>query len=126
MDSISSVLKELDILKQINEDLPNKYELKKYEFSTFEFGNASVTCELKVKDCVSSKYKTVNVSLNKVRVAAKDTSKTYKFYYLFSDGLFCWDFNWDQVQIGIGGRSDKYRRELKKFASVSRDHLNLV
>ena len=122
MDSI----KEIDILKKINEDLPNKYQLKKYEFSTFEFGNASVTCELKAKDCASGKFKTVNVSLNKIRTAAKDTSKTYKFYYLFNDGLFCWDFDGSQVQIGIGGRSDKHRRELKKFASVSMEHLILV
>jgi hypothetical protein len=110
-----------------NEFKDNKLIKAKSKTSVFDFSNENHCVELKGRTNTYKEYQTTMVGYNKVQVAEKDkTDKKYIFFFLFTDGLYKWDFNKDEFQVKKGGRYDRGRPEFKDYSYIDIDYLKLV
>lgn len=95
--------------------------------AVIDFYNSCSEAELKSRRVKHNQYKDTMVGLNKILKAEKDTSKKlYRFYFLFTDGLYYWDYNKEQYTIRKGGRWDRGRPEIKEYAYVDVNDLILL
>jgi hypothetical protein len=73
--------------------------------------------ELKSRNCNHDRYDEIMIVKNKIEFAMKTKKKTY-FVYNFLDGVYYYEFNYDDVEKGnitfkLGGRCDRGRDERK-------------
>ena len=66
------------------------------------------------------------VGLNKISRSLADENRLYKYYFLFTDGLYCWDFHKGEFEVSKGGRRDRGRPEIKDYAYIPIKYLTLV
>ncbi len=102
----------------------NKYELYKEKNSVMDFHNNKYECELKSRTCAHDTYPTTMVGLNKVQNMKPD--KKYRFYFLFTTGLFRWEYNKDDFVTRNGGRCDRGKYEIKKYIYINIKNLKLL
>ena len=102
----------------------DKYELYKEKNSVMDFHNDKYECELKSRTCSHDKYETTMVGLNKVQ--NMDPKKKYRFYFLFTDGLYRWEYNKDDFVTRNGGRCDRGKYEIKKYIYIDIKKLKLL
>ena len=113
---------EVKVLGVLNYEKEDKYTINPNRFDTFDFKNTEDICELKSRRNTYSQYPTTMVGYNKVEIAEKDTEHTYKFYFLFTDGLYCWTYHKDQYEVREGG----LRENRKPYAFIPIKHLKLI
>jgi len=107
-----------------------KFNMFKNEHSTMDFINGDIIAELKSRRNKYRQYPDTMCGLNKIRQAEASQEKgkdvQYKFYFLFTDGLYVWDFNKDEYTTRLGGRQDRGADERKKYAYVNIEYLKFV
>ena len=96
------------VLEYLNKDNINKFEKCKKNCE-FDFFNDEYYLELKSRSNKYNQYPTTMVGYNKILKAEQDQSKKYKFLFLFTDGLYCYDFIKDDYEIKEGGRKEGRR-----------------
>ena len=108
----------------------NKFNMFKNEHSTMDFINGEIIAELKSRRNKYSAYPDTMCGLNKLKQAeaSQELGKDikYKFFFLFTDGLYCWDFHKYEYTIRLGGRSDRGCCERKEYAYVKIEYLKLI
>ena len=109
----------------LNENDENKYELFKYKKNPFDLYNSEYICELKTRyNITKNKYPTTIFGASKLTEMEDD--KKYVFYFIFTDGLYKWDYNKDQYYIAENGRTDRGRPEFKNHCNIPIKYLQFV
>lgn len=111
----------------LNKDLldKDKYELFKCKTYPFDLYNSKYICELKTRyNITKNKYPTTIFGASKLTKMEPD--KNYVFYFLFTDGLYKWNFNKDQYFIAENGRTDRGRPEFKNHCNIPIKYLEFV
>ena len=113
------------VLEFLNKDNVNKFCKcsKNYEF---DFMNSEYTIELKSRRNNFNKYPSTMCGYNKLKIAEEDTENKYKFLFLFTDGLYEWEYNKDEYTVKKGGRKDRGKFEYKDYAYIGIDKLKLL
>lgn len=124
-DYNNGIKNECKVLKYLNSIENNNYT-KLGNNDCFDFQDKNIYIELKSRNNKSDLYATTMVGLNKIKIAEQDKENTYKFLFLFYDGLFEWQFNKDQYNISKGGRNDRGRPEFKNYAYIPIEYLKLI
>jgi hypothetical protein len=123
---------EIKLLNYLNCVLyPNdKFNMFKNEHSTMDFINGKIIAELKSRRNRYNQYPDTMCGLNKINQAKASAEKgkdiKYKFYFLFTDGLYCWDYKEGEYSIRMGGRVDRGSNERKRYAYVDIKYLKLI
>lgn len=106
-------------LNGLEENKDKQFSFFKNEFNTMDLFNEDSICELKSRRNNYSRYPTTMVGHNKIcRALADESDKIYKFYFLFTDGLWVWDFDKDKFSVALGGRTDRGKDEIKEYAYI--------
>ena len=123
---------EIKFLDYLNKVLyPNdKFNMFKNKHSTMDFINSKIIAELKSRRNKYTQYPDTMCGQNKLEQAEAsyklNKDKQYKFFFLFTDGLYCWDFNPDQYTTRLGGRIDRGSNEIKKYSYIPIHYLNFI
>ena len=65
-----------------------------------DFRNNEMIGELKSRTFQHDKYQTTFFGYNKIEYLLKENDKrVWKFYFLFTDGLYVWTYNEDQFEV---------------------------
>lgn len=95
---LENEIKNLPLLQQkFGMDLrrtSNRYE-------TYDFENDEYLIEQKSRRCQSNTYNSYMFGINKLNKDALTTNKKYIIVFDFIDGIFYYEFNKDDVDIGI-------------------------
>ena len=95
-------IREKYVVKYLNEDIYMNDKLKLYqnEKKQVDFRNEEIVGELKSSTCTHSFYDTTFFGYNKIEylIESKD-KRVWKFYFLFTDGLYVWNYNKEQFEI---------------------------
>tara|TARA_R100000734_G_scaffold19135_1_gene18394 strand:- start:2124 stop:2597 length:474 start_codon:yes stop_codon:yes gene_type:complete len=130
-------LNEKRLIRYLNKD-SEKYFLVKNNFAYMDFkeyGNFKFLGELKSRNIKKDKHETAIIGKEKIGEAIKSyylqEEKTYRFYYLYTDGLYKYDFNIEDIHSGkiyLGNwyRNSRGKEEKKKVFYIHRDLLQLV
>lgn len=97
--------------------------IKTNKWATFDFEDDNTQLELKNRRCKSTTYPSMMIGLNKILKAEKTTDKKSIFLWNLNDGLFYWDYNKDEYDVGYGGRCDRGKDERKTTAFIPMEHL---
>lgn len=123
---------EIKLLNYLNTELyvNDKFSMFKNQHSTMDFINSKIIAELKSRRNKYSQYPTTMVGQNKLNQAEQsyksNKGKEYKFFFLFTDGLYVWDFNPEQYTTKLGGRNDRGANEIKEYSYIDINHLKLI
>lgn len=125
--------KVINYLNGLEEYKDNQFKLFKYRYNTFDLRNKDIIAEVKTRRCKHNQYPTTMIGHNKIKEAIDNHDNfTYDFFFVFSDGLYRWRF-WDKddedsmcYSIGNGGRTDRGYNEIKKYAYIKIEHLELI
>lgn len=130
-------LNEKRLINYLNKD-HKKYFLVKNEYAYMDFKeyhNYNFLGELKSRNIEHDKHETAIIGKEKIAEAIKShylqDKKTYRFYYLYTDGLFKYDFDIEDIHTGKINldwwyRNSRGKEEKKKVFYIHRDLLELV
>lgn len=113
-------INEKKVLKYLNHKNRFNKSLEKTQdrYATFDFYNDKYICELKSRNVKHNKYVSAMCGLNKIQDKHNYPNKKIRFYWLFTDGLYYWDYvknvagsEDNQFYVAIGGRDDRGRVE---------------
>ena len=97
------------VVKYLNENIYIEDNLKLYKQGTqVDFRNKEIIGELKCRTTPIEAYKTTFFGYNKIKYlkSLNNDNRTWKFYFLFSNGLYVWSYNEDQYEV-----KDYYHKE---------------
>ena len=114
------------VLSYLNSRHSQKHQYKLYEKhnSVMDFYSDKYEGELKSRTCSYNKYPTTMIGHNKLLNHKED--KEYRYYFLFTDGLYRWKYNKDQFTVKKGGRFDRGGAEVKQHAYIKIEDLQLL
>jgi len=106
------------------------FDLKpKHKYFVFDYECDTAFIELKSRRGISNEYPTTIVGKNKIDYADKCNKDVY-FVFDYSDGLFYWKYDREEigkgVRIGKCGRVDRGKREIKDYCFISIDLLETI
>jgi hypothetical protein len=119
-------LNEKRLINYLNKD-HKKYFLVKNQFAYMDFkeyGNLNFLGELKSRNINIDKHDTAIIGKEKIGEAIKShylqDEKTYRFYYLYTDGLYKYDFKMEDIHNGkiylvSGIEIVVVKKKIKKF-----------
>lgn len=113
---------ELQVIQYLNKYEPDPYVFCDGRYNFFDFENSNDKCELKSRRNNYNRYPTTMVGYNKVKIAEEDDTLNYKFFFLFRDGLYVWEFKKDEYTIKYGG----IKENIKPYCYIPIDKLKLV
>ena len=93
-------------------------------WSPFDYSNHTTFVELKSRNCLSTKYPTTMVGMNKIKECTAGFD--YYFFFKFIDGLFYWKYSPNKYVVRTGGRSDRGRVEINDYLYIPVNDLELV
>jgi hypothetical protein len=97
-------------------------EKTKKRYSLFDFTSEDTYLELKSRRCGSATYKDTMVGKNKFDFAEKLENKSVYFCFSFTDGLFYWKYDKEQLALITfkkgGFRNPSGRWEIKDYAFI--------
>ena len=110
----------------LNKNLYPKDNFKFYkdQFKQVDFRNSEIVGELKSRYNKYKDYDETFFGYNKLEyLFTEKDPRIWKFYFLFTDGLYVWTYNKDQYRVG-----DFYHRErgMIKQAYVNIKHLEKI
>jgi hypothetical protein len=126
VDKLFGDANEIKVVKYLNTVDSCNYEFFKNDFDTMDFCDDDEVCELKSRRVPHDRYPDTMIGLNKIIRAMKDEVNEYKFFFLFTDGLYVWNFNRDDFSIRQGGRRDRGKNEIKDYAFIPYECLDYV
>jgi len=93
----------------------------KHRYFVFDYECDTAFIELKSRRGIRTEYPTTIVGKNKIDYADKCNKDVY-FVFNFSDGLFYWKYDREEigkrVKTGLCGRVDRGKREIKEYCFV--------
>ncbi len=95
-------IREKIVVYFLNKNIYNDEPLKLYsnEKKQVDFRNSEIVGELKSRTFKHDFYSTTFFGYNKLKYLQKENDKrVWKFYFLFTDGLYVWTYNKDQFEI---------------------------
>lgn len=118
----------LAYLNNLPENENKQYQVFKNCYSTFDFINEDIVAELKSRRIRCNQYHDTMVGNNKMKVCDPshnaNTGLKYVFYFLFTDGLFRWDYGDSNYQVRPFFHKDKQYWE--DYAYIPTASLRLV
>ena len=116
---------EIDAHKHLNARFG---ELKRttYTYARIDYTNDEYIVELKTRSCNHNAFDRdggIMFNYSKIKDYQKKKDKR-KLIFAFNceDGIYCWEYKEDNYTTGIGGRTDRGCKEIRKMAKVhSRD-----
>ena len=98
------------------------------KFSIYDYVGDSICIELKQRQIRHNQYRDTMIGMNKINEALKINKKVY-FVFLFTDGLYKYQFDKDDLENGniemrIGGRNDRNSNEIKDYYYISTNLLS--
>ena len=127
----SNETKLLEYLNNLEENQTEgkQYDLFKNQFSTFDFINEDTIAELKSRRVRCNQYHDTMIGNNKLEVCKEEhpdnvKGAEYVFYFLFTDGLYKWNYNQEQYKVKRFFHRDKQKWEDYGYIPVK--HLELV
>ena len=89
------------VVKYLNENIYIEDNLKLYKQGTqVDFRNKEIIGELKCRTTPIEAYKKTFFGYNKIKyLKEQNDNRVWKFYFLFTDGLYVWTFNKDQYEV---------------------------
>lgn len=121
--------KEKIVLDYLNTETKHKKRPLKLtgKFHQFDFINEKYMIELKTRSCKHNQYPTLMMNTNKLKHAEENPQYRFRFYFLFTDGLYKWNFNKLKYTKKLGGRTDRNDpRDIKIIAHIPQKDLILV
>jgi hypothetical protein len=99
-------------------------------YSTLDFKYGDTVAELKSRTCTHNEYNTVMFGANKMMdiLRGKYGNKRFVFYFLYTDGLYEWEYNPNVKDwfIAIGGRKDRGKDETGPVCHIHKSKLQLI
>ena len=95
-------MREKIVICFLNKDIFKDDRLKLYsnEMKQVDFRNQEIVGELKSRTNKHNTYETTFFGYNKIKYLIEEKDKrVWKFYFLFTDGLYVWTYNKDQYEI---------------------------
>ena len=94
----------------------------------FDFEGERCLIELKSRNNRHNTYPTTMVGYNKILYAINNKAKEHYFVFNFTDGLYFYKFDENDLKTGklevkLGGRRDRGRDEIKDYCFISIDSL---
>ena len=86
----------------LNQNIFTDDHLKLYsnEKKQVDFRNSEIIGELKSRTCRHDTYDSTMFGYNKIKYLKElNDDRVWKFYFLFTDGLYVWTFNKDQYEV---------------------------
>tara|TARA_R110001592_G_scaffold90466_1_gene265957 strand:- start:1722 stop:2141 length:420 start_codon:yes stop_codon:yes gene_type:complete len=118
---------EKKVLKWLNENeySDDIFKLYKNEKKQVDFKNTKIIGELKSRTNNYSRYPTTFFGYNKIKylLGKEGENRDFKFYFLFTDGLYCWDYKEGEYEIRD---FDHRERGVKDYAYVPIEHLKCI
>lgn len=119
-DQIYGQAKEKELLPILSSYF--NFKLKpKHRYFVFDYECDTAFIELKSRRGIRTEYPTTIVGKNKIDYADKCGKDVY-FVFDFSDGLFYWKYNREEigerVKSGLCGRVDRGKREIKEYCFI--------
>ena len=118
-----SLLKGLDnedfIFKYLKSEYPDIKKSSGY-FSVFDFYTSDTQFEVKSRNNKHDKYPSTIIGYNKIQLLQRE-GLSGKFYFLFTDGLYLWNYVKGQYHIALGGIQSN-----KKYAYIKIQDLKLI
>jgi len=91
------------VIKYLNDNIYFEDNLIKYEneMEQVDFRNKEIIGELKSRDCSKNRYFETMFGYNKIEhlKSLKNDYRIWKFYFLFTDGLYVWSYNEEQYDV---------------------------
>lgn len=91
------------VVQNLNENIYFNDEIKMYEneMKQVDFRNKEIIGELKTRTNSKDRYSTTMFGYNKIKYlkSLENDNRVWKFYFLFTDGLYVWSYNEDQYEI---------------------------
>ena len=118
---------ERKVIEWLNNNLFIKDNMKLYknERKQVDFKNTEIIAELKSRTNKYDKYPTTFFGYNKLEylLNKEGEDRQFKFYFLFTDGLYAWDYKEGEYEL----RDFEHReRGCKEYVYVPIENLKLV
>jgi hypothetical protein len=98
-------------------------------FYVIDFTSKDCYIELKSRRCEKNKYPDTMIGVNKIVFAEKSEKPTY-FCFSFTDGLYYWKYDKEEVKDAVsyrdGGRLDRGKDEIKEYAYIKCEYLKKI
>ena len=104
-------------------------KLKKFKdkYSELDFRYENRLLELKSRNISHNQFPSTIVGYNKIKKAQRAKKFKTEFYFLFTDGLYSWNYNEDEILCVMDAvRTDRGRYEVKEHAYISIKNLKLI
>ena len=108
----------------------DRYLCKTGRFNTMDFMSPKTYVELKSRNCRFNDYADIMIGKNKVDFCLA-SSRRCILAWRFTDGIYCYDFNKEDIESGdvyfaMGGRCDRGKDERKEVAYIKRHLLTPI
>jgi len=123
------VKKEIELLEIFRNKFSKNLQLTN-DYFVFDYECEECFVELKTRRNTKDKYPDTMVGKNKLDYA-EHANKAVYFCFEFTDGLYYWKFNPDDIENGnvqfrVGGRCDRGRCEYKDYAYIKTSILQKI
>jgi hypothetical protein len=123
-------LKEEEALEAIQNKFSNCLQKVKNKYFVFDYSCDNCYVELKSRRNTHDKYPDTMVGKNKIDFAKKSDRPVY-FCFSFTDGLYFWKYNEEDMKTGnvefrTGGRNDRGKEEYKDYAFIKTNILEKI
>jgi hypothetical protein len=121
-DLIFGNLQEKEVLKILKLNFDDTLKKTSNNYFVFDFESENCYIELKSRRINHNKFNDTMIGINKLKFA-ETCSKSVFFVFSFTDGLYYWkynkeDINNNNITFREGGRIDRGRDELKNYAFI--------
>lgn len=114
--------------KNYIEDKEN-IKLKQYKdkYAELDFRCDKRLLELKSRTICYNEFRTTMVGYNKIKKARRKKKFKTEFYFLFTDGLYKWKYNEEEISCVMPAvRTDRGKFEIKDHAFIHIKYLELI
>jgi hypothetical protein len=123
-DFIFGLAQEDVLLEVIKKKFGNDI-IKTKERSIFDYESDNVLVELKSRRVKKDTYPDTMIGINKIDFASKSDKEVY-FAFQFTDNLYYWKYDKDELlNFRGGGRSDRGKNEYKPYCYIPVNLLSL-
>lgn len=95
------------------------------KYNPFDFENDDYLIELKSRRINHDKYDTAMVNYSKLLRTA-NSNKIRMIVFNYEDGIYCWQVDSDEYELGRGGRSDRGIEEVYTMCFVKKEYLQNI
>jgi hypothetical protein len=119
---------EIKFRKYLQESENIKIKKFRDKYSELDFRCNKRLMELKSRNNRMNRYADTMCGMNKIIKARNKIKRGYsvEVYFLFTDGLYKWDFVDNAFDVRMGGRNDRGEYEYKEYAYIPINDLKFI